>query len=152
MSDATFKIHLEQLRDGQTTQINEKVDPEFLDVQDKELVFKKPVAVTGEVYIAGDALVLHLAIVAYATLPCSVCNEPVEEKIVINDLYHPVPLDDIKGGVFNFKDVVREAVLLEVPAFAECKQGKCPKRKELQKYLKDENSKTDEGFHPFANL
>lgn len=152
MSHDPFKIHLEQLRDGQTAKIDEKFDPDFLDVHEKDLEFKKPVHVTGDVYIAGDALVLHFVINTNAFIPCSVCNEPVDIGVNIEDFYHLEPLVDIKGGIFNFKEVVREAVLLEVPAFAECNEGKCKKRKELKKYLKDQNKTTEEGYHPFANL
>lgn len=148
----SFKIHLEQLRDGKTAKINEKFEPEFLDVHEKDLEFKKPVEVNGEVYIAGEGLVLHFVIIAYAYLPCSVCNEPVEVEIAVKNFYHVEPLADIKGGIFNFKEVLREAVLLEVPAFAECNSGNCKKRKELKKFLKDQNKTNEEGYHPFANL
>lgn len=151
MTDANFKIHLEQLRDGHTARIDEKFDPAFLDVNESELTFKKPVTVVGDAYIAGDALVLQLFITAYAMQPCSVCNEPVEVEIRLEKVYHTEQLADIKGGIFNFKDMLREAILLEVPAFAECNQGNCRKRKELQKYLK-EQKETEEGYHPFANL
>ncbi len=151
MSDVIFKIYVEQLRDGQTARIDEVIPAEFLAVNDDDLKFEKPVTVKGEAYLAGENLVLHLVVTAKAIVPCVVCNEPAEVEIHLGNLYHLEPLEEIKGAIFNFKEVLREAILLEAPAFAEC-DGKCRKRKEIQKYLKKSEETTEEGYHPFANL
>lgn len=156
MSDDHFRIFVEQLREGHTEEIDETFPPAFLDVHEKELVFTEPVTVKGEVYLAEDTLVLHLDIEAVAEVPCSVCNKPVEVPISIEGFYHAVPVNEIKGAVYDFSEVLRETILLEVPHLAECREGKCPQRKTIGKYLKKEKSPGSdddgEGYRPFADL
>lgn len=150
----TYKIFVDQLKNGHVEKIDEKFSPAFLDIHEKELKFDKDVLVKGEAYTADGDLILHLDIEACATLPCSICNEPVFVEINIKNLYHYVPLEEIKGALFPLDDVLREAILLETPSFAECTNG-CPKRKEIEKYMRKPKSSTDEqedGFRPFENL
>jgi hypothetical protein len=49
---------------------------------------------------------------------------------------------------------LREIVLLEVPLLAECRQGKCPQRKTMEKYLSKNGPGADEseGYRPFADF
>ncbi len=151
-----FKIYVDQLRDGHADKINDEVSPQFLEVQEKELVFTDPVKLEGETYLANDDLILHLNIVAFASIPCSICNERVKVEIGLNNFYHAEPLDNITTKVFDFSSIVREAILLEVPAFAECHEGKCPHRKAIEKYIKSEPAqgqpREDEVYRPFADL
>lgn len=148
-----FQIFIEQLRDGHQKDIHEKVPADFLDVHEKDLSFKKNVTIDGEAYLAGDMLMMHLTLSAVAVIPCSVCNEPVDVEIELPEVYHAEPLQDIKTGVFDFSEVVREGILLEIPLIAECDGGKCRKRKEIEKYLASPNKKPgDEGYKPFADL
>lgn len=154
--DNRFKIYVEQLRQGHVEKISEKFPPEFLDVHEKDLRFVDPVFVNGEAYLAEDMLVLHVDLKAIALIPCSICNEPVKVEIVLDGSYHAIPLDEIKGGVFDFQETLREAILLETPLLAECNEGKCPQRSVVQKYLKNETTSkingNDEGYQPFADL
>lgn len=149
-----FKIYIEQLRDGHIEAVKEVFSPEFLEVDEKDLKFSDPVNVQGEVYLAEDNLVLHFDVETFAKIPCSICNEPTKEKISIKGSYHAIPLDEVRSGVFNFQEVLREIVLLETPSLAECNQGNCPQRKSIEKYLKKDHSSgdLDEGYQPFANL
>jgi uncharacterized metal-binding protein YceD (DUF177 family) len=152
--DDDFKIFVEQLRNGHERKIEEVLDPEFLDIHEKDLSFRKKVYLKGKAYLAEDELILHWDAQTEAEISCSICNEPVSIGIQIQDFYHAEPLSEIKTGIFNFKDLLRETILLEVPPFAECHQGKCPKRKEIKKYLKDPSKKglDEERYHPFADL
>ncbi|WP_068470005.1 YceD family protein [Candidatus Protochlamydia phocaeensis] len=153
--DDAFKIYVDQLRDGQEKKIKESLSPDFLDVHETDLGFKKNVELEGVSYLADQELILHWNIQAEALIPCSICNEMVPVDIKIRDFYHSEPLADIKGAVFNFKDLLRETILLEIPAFAECNQGNCPKRQEVAKYLKEptqDQSEDEEGYQPFADL
>ncbi|MCH9626938.1 MAG: hypothetical protein S4CHLAM2_05700 [Chlamydiales bacterium] len=134
MSDA-FKIFVSRLRDGQKESIEESFSPAFLDIHEQELAFSVPVVVQGEAELAQDTLVLRLNIETEATLPCAICNQDVQVKLEIADSCYPVPVAEIKGDVFNLKGVLREAILLELPYRAECKQGKCPEREVLSKYF-----------------
>ncbi len=146
-----FHIYVDRLYDGHTEELDEKIDPDFLQVKDNDLAFNDPLYLKGEAYIADDDLVLHLSVSTYASIPCSICNEPVKVEINELDFYHVEPVKEIKSGVFNFKELLREVILLDVPAFAECDEGNCPRRKDIEKYLKAEGEGDDQ-YHPFANL
>jgi uncharacterized metal-binding protein YceD (DUF177 family) len=154
--DDQFKIYVEQLRDGHIENIAEEFPPAIMDMNDKELAFHDKIVLRGQVYLAEETLVLHFNVTTSAILLCSVCNAPVKVPVEINGSYQTIPLEEIKGGVFNFKEILREAILLETPTFAEC-EGDCPRRKEIAKYLK-KTEKTgpdgndDEGYHPFADI
>ena len=151
--DDIFKIYIEQLRNGHEEKIDEKLDPGFLDVCEPDLVFSEPVELKGVAYLAEQELVFHWDIRTEAVIPCSICNEPVRVPIHIHDFYYSEPVREIKTGVYSFKDLLRETILLEVPSFVEC-EGMCPKRKEVKRYLKESSDElSDEGgYHPFADL
>lgn len=153
-TNEAFKIYVDQLHNGNVEIVHEKFSVDFLDVQEAELQFTGEVAMDGEAYLATDTLVLHFSVVAHAILPCAMCNRPVTTDIQITDYYHIEPLSDVKSGIFNFEEILRETILLETPAFAECNEGHCTSRKEMKKYLKNpgESSPDDEGHQPFANL
>lgn len=151
----TFKIYIDRLHDGRETQIHEEFDSDFLEIREKDLTFQNNVKVDGTAYLADDQLIIHWSISAGALIPCSICNQSVPVEIKLTNLYSNVPLSEIKGAVYNFKQLLREIILLEVPSFTECNQGRCPKRKEFAKYLKDTSStiaKEEDGHRPFADL
>lgn len=153
--DDQFKIYVEQLRDGHTETISEQLDPAFLEINEKELAFPYPVEVEGEAYLADDSLILKFEIKAKPVLLCAICNAPVEVPMEIHELYHAEPIEDIKSGIFNFKELLRENIISEVPTLAECNQGKCPERNKLAKYFKNSSSKAsegEEGYQPFADF
>ena len=156
MTDDRFRVFVEQLRLGNTEEIDETFSPDFLEINERELSFSKPVSVRGQVYLADEVLVLHLDAYTVATMPCAICNDPVDVEIAIKGFYHAVPLEEIKGAIYDFREVLRETILLEVPILVECHQGKCPQRKSLEKYFKKEcapGAKEDEeGYRPFADL
>jgi uncharacterized metal-binding protein YceD (DUF177 family) len=152
--DDAFKIYVDQLRDGHIEQLNEEFSPEFMGIQEEDLRYLKPISVTGEAYLAESDLVLHLNIETQAVIPCTICNEPVDVDISIKGVYHTAPFEEIKSGLYFYRDILRESILLETPRFAEC-EGKCPQRKEIQKYLKEEGADKppqDTGQQPFAHL
>jgi uncharacterized metal-binding protein YceD (DUF177 family) len=150
-----FKIYIDQLRDGHEQEISESFSPAFLDLHDDELAFEKNVDVNGTAYIAEDELLIRWSVEAEALVPCAICNEVVAVPIRIEDAYQAIPRAEIRSGIYSFKELLREALILEVPSFVECHGGKCPKRKEVKKYLKEDSSQgeaDDEGYRPFADL
>ncbi len=149
--DDHFKIFVEQLRQGRVEKIEEQILPDFLEVDEEGLVFHFPVQLTGEAYVAENELVLHWDAETIATIPCSICNEPVEVKIRVSNFYHSEPLAEIKTGIYHFGSLLRESILLETPFFVECKEN-CPKREEYSHYLKSSNQKMGENYNPFADL
>lgn len=152
--DDTFNIYIDQLRYGQERKIKESLSPDFLEVNEKDLCFKKNIEVDGVAYLAQQELIIHWNVETEALISCSICNDNVPIDINIRNFYHSEPISNIKSGIFNFKNLLRETILLEVPPFAECKEGNCPSRKEIAKYLKKpaERPEEDEGYHPFADF
>lgn len=149
-----FKVYVEQLRSGNVEQLKEEFNPDFLDIHEKELIFADTVYLNGEAYLAENDLILHFNISTMAEMPCRICNETVKVPIKVQNVYHHEPLSAIKSGIFNMLDVLREAVLLEIPPLAECNEGKCPKRKDLEKYIRTPPASSTEepGYRPFENL
>ncbi|MBI5273318.1 MAG: hypothetical protein HY861_04980 [Chlamydiia bacterium] len=152
MLDA-FKICVDRLLEGQVQKIEGSFDPSFLEVDEEELKFRAPVFVRGEVYAADQHLVVHLNASTYATMPCAICNELGDWEIKIDNFYHTEPLSEIKGAVFDLGPQIREALLLELPSYVECGQGKCPHRALIAPYLqKTEKPKDNEMHFPFSGL
>jgi len=156
MIDDRFRIYTEQLREGCTEEIEETLSPDFLEINERDLAFNTPVKIQGQAYFADDLLVIHLDIEATATLPCVVCNASVDVPLEIKGFYHAAPQEEIKNGVYDFREILRETILLETPLLAECKEGNCPERPLLGKFFKKEDpsgSTSDEGgYQPFADL
>lgn len=152
--DDSFKIYIEQLREGHEEKIHEKLDPSFIDIHEADLIFETPVELKGVAYLAEHELVLHWDIRTEVLIPCSICNELVKVPIQVQNFYYSEPTSEIKAGIYNFKNLLRETILLEVPAFTECHGGNCPKRQEYQKYLKEPSNplSQEEGYNPFVDL
>ena len=143
-----YRIYVDRLREGVVEKIKQVCSPEFLDVEEEDVRFEALVMVEGEAYTAEQSLILKVHIETTAIMPCSVCNEDVEVKLNIPSFYHCVPISEIKGNVLDFREVIREDILLETSEFAECNQGNCSKRKEIEKYM----GNREEGQKPFADL
>lgn len=151
--EETHKIYIDRLRKGASEQIDLSLNPSFMKVQEKDLVFDKPIHLEGEAYLAEDELIIKISINTEAQLICSICNKLSPYTIDIKDLTHVIPIDEIKGHIFELPPFIREAILLEVPFVVECSNGKCPERSQIQKFLADPEKKlTDEGFRPFKDL
>ncbi|MDJ0651457.1 MAG: hypothetical protein QNJ27_00350 [Simkaniaceae bacterium] len=141
-----LKIYIDRLGDGKTEKIDETLSPEIMDVHEKDLQFNRPIQLLGKAYLAEDHLIIQLKIKTEAEIPCLICNERTQKKIVISSFCHTEDVANIKGHVYNCAAFVREAILLEVPSFVEC-AGNCSKRAQLKNYLHKEETQ-----FPFADL
>lgn len=150
MRDA-FRIYVDQLRDGKEEILKEELSPEFLEVAEPDLAFKDPVKLEGTVYRADEELILNFNVNTQATLACAICNAPVKVPITVQNFYHAEPLKDIKSGIYNFRDLLRETILLETPQFAECNGGDCPEREKIRKFFK-KSPEEEEPYRPFSDL
>lgn len=150
-----LKIYVDRLKGGNTCKINETLPSDFLEVDEEELLFDDPIEIRGEAYIVDEHLVIQLCIETAAYLPCSVCNDAVQTSIRVKNLYLTKPLNEIKGAIFDLAEEIRESILLQVPLFIECNNGKCPERENIKKFLKSDPSgkgDTDVVQFPFADL
>lgn len=130
-----LRIYVERLKNDHVEKIDETLDPSFLEVHEKDLEFKKPIRLIGTAYLASDHLILELNIHTTAQIPCKICNDPVDVPLEIANVRHTEALSNIKSGVFDFSEEVRDAILLKVPAFVECHGGSCPEREVIKKFL-----------------
>lgn len=152
MSEA-LRIYVDRLKNQASETINESVPPDFIGVNEKDLRFTDPVDVTGEAYLAQDELILKLNVSTVAQMPCAICNQPTAIPIDI-ELTNAEPIHGLKRGYFDLGDMIREAVLLDVPLVVECHDGQCPARSEMEPFLKKKKSGGDpgDGYQPFADL
>lgn len=146
-----FLILIDRLKGGRTEKIADSFSPAFLEIEENDLKFDEPVLVKGEVYISEDQLILHLFASTNAIMPCSICNEMFKTNLKIENFYHTVPIEEIPSAIFDFREILREALLLELPKFAECSQGKCPSRASIKSYLRSEKS-AEKAHFPFKDL
>ena len=156
MSDQLV-IYIDRLQDGNVEKISTQVAPALMGIHEAELQFQDPIEVNGLVYGTEDHLVMNLNLKTCLHMPCSVCNQIFQVPIEIENHYTTEPLEAITSGLFQLHDVIREAILLEVPAFFECELGNCPEREQFAKFLKKRPVETvlneeAKSYLPFADL
>jgi hypothetical protein len=148
-----FKIYLDRLKGGKSQEIQGSFSPEFLEVDEDELKFERPINVKGEAYLTEDHLVIHLKASSAAKMPCAIFNEMIETPLVVNNFYHTEVLTDIKDAIFDLSGPLREALLIELPRTIECKGGNCPSRKLIAPFIRSEKRVDgDATYFPFADL
>jgi uncharacterized metal-binding protein YceD (DUF177 family) len=150
--DNPFQIWIDRLKTGQSQLINESFKPDFLDIREEELQLNSPVIVLGEAYVTESELILRLKASTKAHMPCAVCNQMIPVELSIKDFYHAQPLSEIPSGIYDYQTALREALLIELPGYVECNQGKCPDRKVIAPYLRSEKKVEENTHFPFSNL
>ena len=152
---AQCKINIDRLLDDQVLTIKESLPLDFIDITETDLKFSPFVSLEGKAYLAGDHLIVQLCIETEVVMPCAICNESSKVKIVLKDFYHTKERAEIRNSAYNLIPKLREAILLEIPAFTECENNDCPNRLEINKYLVKEPAVHDTMQSiqfPFANL
>lgn len=122
-----FTILIDRLQDGQIQKLEESVAPAFLELHETELSFSQPVRFHGKAYTTGEHLIVIVEAETTCLVPCSTCNETFSYKIRLSPLTLAIDLDELRGHRYNFREELRTALLLEVPAFPKCAQhgGSC---------------------------
>lgn len=148
-----FKIWIDRLGEGHVQKIDGAFDPDFLEIDEKELKFPEPVQVIGEAYLADQHLIIHLKARTKAALPCAICNQMTNMELKVDNFYHSEAIEEIPGAIFDFAAPLREALMIELPHYFECCGGNCPERENLAPYLRPA-PKTDgkKDHFPFADL
>jgi len=146
-------LFIDRLQSGKTEKIKETLSSEFLEIHEPELTFSDKIFIDGEAYLANEHLIIQLEVKLHVIMPCSICNNPTEFPLELHRFYHTEEINQIKSHIYNYSSALREAILLEVPSFVECR-GNCPERGELKKYIHQDNpKKLDESVQfPFAEL
>ena len=144
--DDRFKIFVERLKTSGPERIQERLPPAFVEIEEEGLLFEQPIEVNGEALVAGALFILSASLTTVVKMPCAICNTLCDVPLHVERVEHVENVDAVRSGVYNVAPLFREALLLELPARAEC-EGSCPARAEMQSYL----SKGRENF-PFQNL
>jgi len=147
MSDL-LSIYIDRLALGKSENIEVILPFDFLQADDEDVRFCAPISVKGEAYVADDHLILRLSLGTQFSTKCAICNGACEVQISLEHFYQTVPLAKIPSAVFNFGDLVRDALLLEIPHSSECGGGSCQEREGLKKYF----SNGDSNVRPFEDL
>ena len=132
-----FNIYIDRLNDGGVETIDAEVDPDFLDVSDGNLFFPEKVQFHGSAYLADSHLILTLDLSTHFQTYCKICNELIVLPFSLKGLYITEEVENIPSKIFNLKDSLRDALLLEIPLFSEC-EGGCLMRKDLNKFFKQD--------------
>jgi uncharacterized metal-binding protein YceD (DUF177 family) len=146
-----FKVYVERLRHGKMEEFDFSIAPDFLEIKEEELVFKDPVSVNGEAYLAENELVINVHVKTNFWMNCQICNEPTQNEIEA-DVYNVLPPEEFTTGIYDMAPLIREELLLMLPQFVECHDGQCPSRKDFAPFLKKEEEEEDEGYQPFKDL
>lgn len=136
-----MRIYIDRLKEGHEETFEERVAAsEIFDAEEVGSVIEKPIEISFKAYLAGQELVIEWQEVkAECFVACTICNERFALPILIENARHIEPLENIRGAVFNPSSLIREQILLEVPAYAECTGGACPQREIVEKYIGKDN-------------
>ncbi len=134
-----FNIYIDRLNEGGVELIDEVVDPDFLDVTDGNLFFPEKISFQGTAYLAESHLILTLDLSTKFQTYCKICNELIVLPFSLKGLYITEEIENIPSKIFNLKDSLRDAILLDIPLYSEC-DGGCAMRKDLNKYFKQDSS------------
>ena len=149
MENNQIKIFIDRLANEGDFQQNGELDASVLGL-------KKDDALSGNIlynlkaYLADEHLVLNFDASCQLKLPCTVCNEFTSYNIDLKKQSALEPLNEVKKGVYDASQCIRDAILLQVPPYYEC-QGNCPERESIKKYLKAAHT-DNESYNPFQNL
>ena len=88
-------------------------------------------------------LLLHINIEARVALCCVVCDKEVIVPLELMDRYHAVPLEVITSRLFDLRPLIEEMIGVEVPEYVECREGNCPQRPVMERYLKTDKKKKE---------
>jgi len=149
--ETPLKIYTEQFREGKREALEYVLPADILDIQEEGISFSSPIHLKGEVYATDEHLILQLSAHTEIQMPCSICNEMTFVSLTTEEIYHTIPFDEMQTTIFDFTDLVREEIIILIPQFVECNQGKCPTRTDISKFMKSK-AVTPQNHFPFADL
>jgi uncharacterized metal-binding protein YceD (DUF177 family) len=149
-------IRVEGSTDGEETLFEERLDPDFLDLPEgDELVPSSKVEVRGTAYRAGEWIVVEGRVETSMSLPCATCNEQTVFPIGPFVWKIDVLATNVKNGMLDLTEELREAILLEVPHLVKCGGEVCRNESTVRQYLVSDEHRTDENderYQPFRSL
>jgi len=147
MSD-TLCIQIDTLRCGDQIQLDEKVNASFLCLDEcDELKAVSEITVCGKFYRVDRWIGIDARVSVVFCLPCALCNESFECAIELPQWVHEEEIAQLSKGQWDVREPLREAILVEVPFFAQCGGSKCGNFGSIQQFVRSEDGET-----PFKDL
>jgi len=142
-------IQIDDALCGNEIVLDERVDSSLLQLSDHdELTAISEVLVCGKVYRADNWILVDARVSVSFSLPCAVCNEPFEYTVNLPKWVHEEVVRELSGGSWDIREPLREAILLEIPFFAQCGEGGCSNFDSVRKFIRSE----EEMQTPFKDL
>lgn len=145
-------IYIDALKHQENVFFQEKLSPDFLDISEKELIFDQQVDLFAKAYLSNDYLIICFSAKTIFQMPCRICSKNISLPLSIENEYKTIILENIKGGIYDFKEDLREELLIKLPFFVECNLGNCKERTSLEKYIKKPSNKVDDNYFPFDKI
>jgi hypothetical protein len=149
MKTEYIKIYIDRLINEEQFEQEGKLPGSILELNETEAK-ASDINYDISAYLADDHLVMNFDADCSIQMPCKICNELTNLEIKLSHQTLLLPLSEIKKGVFEASESIREQILLNIPPFAEC-QGNCPEREFVKKFLK-KHDPAGETYKPFQGL
>lgn len=130
-----FILNVDLLRKEGAKDLDMSIESGRLQLDHQDAKFGPKVQLKGQAYLVDDRLILNLNVSTHAILPCTICNGEAEKLVEITNLYHVEELKNMKTTLFDFSEILKQEIFLEVPKYAECANGNCPERESMNHYL-----------------
>ena len=140
-------VNTERLKRGEVAHFDETLEPrDIWTAEEGDPRLPSPIGIKGKVYCSGEFVVGELSVETIAWLVCSICEEDFAYGLS-GQVTLAEPLPD-HSGIFDLAPIVAGLLLTDLPEYAECSDGKCPKRKEVEKFM----GKGHNGWNPFDDF
>ncbi|WP_213318120.1 hypothetical protein [Chlamydiifrater volucris] len=148
-----LKIYVYRLKNiGDREALQYTVAPGVFSEKGLEKVFSCPIQVSGHVErVDEEQLVLSLSIQTEVGASCPFCDKAFSRTVAIDSICHLIEKDQLRDGVFDCSDLIRQEILLESEGLYECESGGCPDKAGIENFLQKKEKKF-EGNNPFENL
>lgn len=136
MKNDIFSIYIDRLRDGKEEELHVTTSSQEIGVTIEDDTRILDVECSGTAYLSSDYLILSLAISYAFNATCRKCNELSKEKRELPMQSYTLLLESIRGSVYNYNSVIREAILLDIPEYTECREENLAQCNEILAYIK----------------
>lgn len=146
-----FKFYVYRLKlPGEKEIASFSLEPEKFRDKGEEEIFPSVVKVEGSLErIDYEHWMLILNMSTHMGARCCVCDKKFLRFVELFDIHHPLHRDDVKSGIFDCRELIRQEFLLESDCFWECAETGCSEKEEVVRFLKKNKLK---GTIPPGNL
>jgi uncharacterized metal-binding protein YceD (DUF177 family) len=147
-------VSLDHLNTDEEMPISFVLEPSFLELSPQdEMKPSRPVVIEGTVSLVDDYVLLNMEIRAFFHVHCASCNDVFEYEVCLDQFSHQELLENIARRKWDVSEIVREAIVIELPLFPQCGGKECLHMDEIQKYFHTlSEEKEEEKSSPFQSF